>query len=103
MPYADEAGKRLLLHALYLGAASGYQPTGGQLRINTTLELMVPGVAAGSMHVHSPVAKGELHANLANRRVRPGEGQEVYANEPTGTRLTLPNPAVYFVVELALL
>jgi hypothetical protein len=25
MPYADEAGKRLLVHALYLGAASGYQ------------------------------------------------------------------------------
>eukprot|EP01047_Picozoa_sp_COSAG01_P071790 COSAG01_NODE_11237_length_1976_cov_1.098562_4_plen_61_part_01 len=30
MPYADEAGRRLLVHALYLGAASGYQ-VGGPL------------------------------------------------------------------------
>jgi hypothetical protein len=49
------------------------------------------------MHVHSPVAKGGLYANRRVEKV-----DEVYANEPTGARLTLANPAVYFVVELAL-
>jgi len=87
MPYADTSGKRLLLHALYLGAASGFQPSGDQLRLNTTLELLVPKVVAQSMAVHSPVAGA-------------GVPRETFSNEPAGARLTLPNPAVYFVVEL---
>ena len=36
MPYVDTAAKRLLVHALYLGAASAYQPTGDQLRLNVS-------------------------------------------------------------------
>ena len=88
MPYADNAGKRLLVHALYLGAASGYQPSGDELRLNTTLQLLVPNVIARSMTVHSPVAEGV-------------GGDAVYSNEPGGVRLTLPNPAVYLVIELS--
>jgi hypothetical protein len=44
MPYADASAKRLLVHGLYLGAASGYQPKGDRLRLNTTLELLIPDV-----------------------------------------------------------
>ena len=89
MPYADTTGKRLLVHALYLGAASGYQPSGDELRLNTTLQLLVPNMVARSMAVHSPVvAKG-------------AGGDAVYSNEPAGAKVTIPNPAVYLVVELS--
>jgi hypothetical protein len=89
IPYTDAAEKRVLVHALYLGAASGFQPHGSQLRLNTTLEMLVPKVAARSMAVHSPVAGADVHSGT-------------FTNEPAGARLTLPNPAVYFVVELEL-
>ena len=57
--------------------------------LETTLQLLVPNVVARSMTVHSPVAKGG------------GGNNAVYSNEPAGVRLTLPNPAVYLVVELS--
>ena len=88
MPYVDSAAKRLLLHALYLGAASGYQPAGEQLRLNTTLELLVPGVKAKSMTVHSPVDEGAYSSD------------QLLSVEPAGARLTLRSPAVYCVIEI---
>ncbi len=93
MPYADATTKRLLVHALYLGTASGYQPKGDQLRVNTTLELRIPTVEAHRMIVHSPVPAQDVLV---------GGGNEVLANGPSGARLTLHNPGVYFVAELLL-
>lgn len=93
MPYADAATKRLLVHALYLGAASGYQPRGDQLCLNTTLELLIPAVNAQHVILHSPVHGQDVPVHVGN---------EVLANEPSGARLTLRNPGVYFVAELLL-
>ena len=59
----------------------------GRLWLQTTLEMLVPGVKAQNMTVHSPAPEAESGGS--------------FSNEPAGARLTLPTPAVYFVVELS--
>jgi hypothetical protein len=87
MPFVDGGNaSRLLVHVLYLGAASGYQPAGAVLQLNTTLELLIPQVNSSSMVVHSPVRDANTSSSFQNVK--------------EGVRVVYVNPAVYFVVEL---
>ena len=88
LPYVDTARPSvLLLHCLYLGTASGHQPAGAELHVNTTLELRVPHATAQALTVHSPAGDAM-------------PGMNSFRNEVGGVRLTLRRPPVYLVVEL---
>eukprot|EP01050_Picozoa_sp_SAG11_P004977 SAG11_NODE_333_length_10574_cov_7.889451_9_plen_181_part_00 len=94
LPYVAQlangtAPGRVLLHAFYLGTASGFQPAGSDVRLEgATLELLVPGITVKEMAIFSP----------AGPEARPRANS--FANGDAGARLMLRDPAVYLVVEL---
>jgi len=97
MSYYDKEGDnasnatRVILHCLYLGTASQWQPTGDELYVNgLTLELQVPYVSGCEMGLHSPVSGTVTGANSFRNEAGP----------TGGATLTLREPPVYVVVEL---
>jgi hypothetical protein len=95
MPFVDGGNaSRLLVHVLYLGADSGYQPAGAVLRLNTTLELLIPRVNSSSMVVHSPVRDANASSSSSS------SSSSSFENAKGGVRVVCVNPPVYFVVEL---
>lgn len=94
MPFVDSSNvSRLLIHALYLGAGSGYQPADGVLQLNTTLEMRIPMVTSNSMAVHSPVP-GAVACNFGN-----SFGNEREEGSDAVWILCL-SPPVYLLIEL---
>jgi hypothetical protein len=94
MPFVGGGNaSRMLVHVLYLGAASGYQPAGAVLQLNTALELLISQVNSSSMAVHSPVRD-------ANASSSSSSSSSSCQNVRDGVRVVYVNPPVCFVVEL---